>query len=232
MAKSQELNRRETRANLVTVAAQILRERGAAAVTTRAVAEAAGVQPPTIYRLLGDKEGLLDAVAEYALANYMAEKGLIAESDDPVVDLRAGWDVNVGFGLANPALYVLLAEPNRAQSPAMAAARENLSGRIRRVAESGRLRVSERRALELILAAGVGVVLTILSSPPDDREPSLADAMFDAVIREIVTDAPALIEDSALAAAVTFKTFVAQLEELTGAERALLTEWLDRATPS
>src|ERR1700677_3669653 len=52
----------KTRENLVEVAARLLREQGAAAVTTRAVALAAGVQAPAIYRLFGDKDGLLDAV--------------------------------------------------------------------------------------------------------------------------------------------------------------------------
>jgi AcrR family transcriptional regulator len=36
---------------------------GRRAVTTRAVAAGAGVQAPTIYRLFGDKDGLLDALA-------------------------------------------------------------------------------------------------------------------------------------------------------------------------
>src|SRR5580704_19002101 len=93
-------DRRETRENLVEVAARLLREQGAAAVTTRAVAEAAGVQAPTIYRLFGDKDGLLDAVAEYVLAVYVADKAVAADSGDPVADLRAGWDVHIGFGLA------------------------------------------------------------------------------------------------------------------------------------
>src|SRR5579862_10063683 len=62
-------DRRETRDNLVEVAARLLREQGAAAVTTRAVAEAAGVQAPTIYRLFGDKDGLLDAAAEHVVAS-------------------------------------------------------------------------------------------------------------------------------------------------------------------
>ena len=51
-----------TRARIVDVAARLLQTDGPAAVTTRAVAEGAGVQAPTIYRLFGDKEGLLDAV--------------------------------------------------------------------------------------------------------------------------------------------------------------------------
>ncbi|WP_338419811.1 TetR family transcriptional regulator [Streptomyces klenkii] len=36
-------------------------------MTTRAVAAAAGVQAPAIYRLFGDKDGLLEAVAEQRL---------------------------------------------------------------------------------------------------------------------------------------------------------------------
>jgi len=43
-------------------------------VTTRSVALAAGVQAPTIYRLFGDKSGLLDAVVEHGFASYMARK--------------------------------------------------------------------------------------------------------------------------------------------------------------
>jgi AcrR family transcriptional regulator len=225
--------RLETRANLIEVAAQILSEHGASAVTTRAVAEAAGVQAPTIYRLFGDKDGLLEAVAEYAVNSYMAEKArAAAATDDPVADLRAGWEVNVGFGLANPALYVLLTDPSRAHSPAISVGVENLRTRIRRVAEAGRLRVSERRALELILAAGVGAVLTLLGSAPEDRDPVLADAMYDAVVQTILTDAPALAEETPAAAAVALKAFVPKLEMLSDAERALLTDWLDRATGS
>ncbi|WP_328341958.1 helix-turn-helix domain-containing protein [Micromonospora sp. NBC_00421] len=37
---------------------------GARAVTTRGVAERARVRAPTIYRLFGDKDGLVEAVAE------------------------------------------------------------------------------------------------------------------------------------------------------------------------
>ena len=67
----------------------MLREQGVAAVTTRAVAEAAGVQAPTIYRLFGDKDGLLDAVAEHVLAVYVADKAVAADSGDPIAVLRA-----------------------------------------------------------------------------------------------------------------------------------------------
>jgi AcrR family transcriptional regulator len=214
----------------VDVAARLLRERGVGAVTTRAVALAAGVQAPAIYRLFGDKDGLLDAVAEHVLAAYVAEKAVTAGSGDPVADLRAGWDTQIGFGLANAALFGLLTDPARgARSPAGAAGLDILRARVHRVAAAGRLRVSERRAVELIRAAGTGAVLALLTVPPQDRDPGLADAMYDAVTRSILTDAPALAADGTTAAAVAFRAVVPDLPHLTGTERALMSEWLDRA---
>jgi AcrR family transcriptional regulator len=224
-------DRRETRENIVEVAARLLREQGAAAVTTRGVAEAAGVQAPTIYRLFGDKDGLLDAVAEHVLAVYVAEKAVAADSGDPVAVLRAAWHTHVGFGLANAALFSLIADPARgSRSPAAAAGMEVLRHRVRRLATTGRLRVTERRAVDLFQAAGTGTVFTLLSMAPEDRDPGLADAMYDAVMQAILTDAPALPEEGATAAAVAFRTLVPDLATLSEAERALLSEWLDRAS--
>lgn len=84
-------------------AAEFLESGGRDALTTRAVAASAGVQAPAIYRLFGDKRGLIDAVAEHGYQAYLSTKrptgGL-----DPVDGLRVGWDLHVEFGLANPAL--------------------------------------------------------------------------------------------------------------------------------
>ncbi|MET9489461.1 TetR/AcrR family transcriptional regulator [Nocardia sp. NPDC006630] len=233
-AKTAGSSRDETRAQLVEVAAQLISEHGAAAVTTRAVAQAAGVQAPTIYRLFGDKDGLLDAVTEHVFAAYIAGKKLAEDDSDPVVALRAGWDTHIGFGLANAALFGLINDParNAGTSAANTAGVAVLRARVHRVAAIGRLRVPERRAVELIRAAGTGTVLTLLSMPEQDRDPDLADAMFDAVMRSILTDAPALAEDSPAAAAVAFRTVVPELPMLTATERALMSEWLDRATAS
>lgn len=213
----------DARANLVEVAARLLREQGPAAVTTRGVAHAAGVQAPAIYRMFGDKDGLLDAVAEHVFATYVDEKSRVADTGDPVADLRAGWDTHIGFGLANPALFVLLV--GRPPSPATAAGMEKLRTKIRRVAEAGSLRVSEERAVELVHAANTGAVLTLLATP----SPGLADAMYETVARTILTDAPAFAEDGPVAAAVAFRTLVPDLPALSDTERALLSEWLDRA---
>ena len=71
-------------------------------------------------------------------------------------------------------------------------------------------------------------MLTLLAMPPEGRDLGLADAMFDAVMRSILTDVPALPVDSAASAAVAFRAVVPKLPMLTGAERGLLAEWLDR----
>lgn len=223
----------ELRTRIVDAAARLLHGHGPAAVTTRGVAGAAGVQAPTIYRLFGDKDGLLDAVAEHELARYVTGKTHAEDSDDPIADLHAAWDRHVEFGLANPALFSMLADPARAaRSPAVAAGQDVLRDRVHRVATTGRLRVPERRAVELIHAAGTGAVLTLLARPAEDRNRRLADTFYDAVMRTVLTDTPTQTTNSAAAAAVTLRAALPELSMLTLGEQTVLAEWLDRiSTP-
>lgn len=212
------------RERLVEVAADLLREQGPAAVTTRGVAQAAGVQPPAIYRHFADKDSLLDAAAEQVFATYVQQKALQAGDGEPLDDLRRGWDTHIAFGLANAAVFRLFAE-----GPAAARGLEVLRARVRRVAATGRLRVPEERAVQIIQAAGMGAVLTLLSLPPGQRDLGLADDMYAAVEKTILTGAPALPTHDVAAASVAFRTMVPDLPGLTAPERTLLTEWLDRA---
>src|SRR6201992_254349 len=225
-------SRDRTRAQLVEVAAKLLAERGPDAVTTRSVALAAGVQAPTIYRLFGDKNGLLQAVAEHGFTSYVAQK----HSDpgaDPVENLRAGWELHIGFGLANPELFRLMRAALRTpDGQAMTAAGAGvLRARVRRVAEAGRLRVSERRAVDLITSAGTGVVFTLIDQPEGERDPGLADTAWAAVCAAILVEDRAAVASPA-AAAVTLRAAPPELAPLSGAERALLGEWLDRIAGS
>jgi AcrR family transcriptional regulator len=220
--------REQTRIKIVECAARLFREQGN--VTTRAVAEAAGMQAPTIYRFFEDKDALLDAVAEHVLATYVAAKTVSDDPADPIADLRVGWDTHIDFGLANPALYALMIDPARdSGSPAAAAGQEVLRGRVHRVAAAGRLAVPEHRAVEMIHAAGSGTITALLRVPPERRDRGLADAMWDAITHAILTDAPALPTDDATAAAVAFRAVAPRLTTISDAERTLLTEWLDRS---
>ena len=226
--------RSTTQAKIIDAAARLLREHGPAAVTTRSVAEQAGVQPPAIYRLFGDKDGLLEAVAEHVMAAFVSSKAATVEAAaadnvDPLDDLRAGWQSQIDFGLANPALFLLLSDPTRTgRSRAARAGKRVLEARVHRIAAVGRLCVSEPRAVGMIQAAGIGVIQTLLATPPEHHDLDLAEAMFDAVLAQILTGAPAPPGAGPMTAAVTVRAVTPELTMLSNAERTLLDEWLAR----
>src|SRR5918998_4456856 len=225
-----------TRGRIVRAAAGLLAEGEREAVSTRAVAAAAGVQAPTIYRQFGDMRGLLDEVASFGFSTYLRGKTTRERAEDPVEDLRRGWDLHVGFGLANPAFYKLMyGDPVSGTEPAAALeASEILHGLVRRVAEAGRLRVGVERAARMIHAAGSGVTLALIGTEPEDRDPALSEATREAVLAAVTTDGPDEEatggDDCGRAAnrAVALKAILPEAEELTPGELALLSEWLDR----
>jgi len=184
------------------------------------------------YRLFGDKQGLLDAVATHAFTTYLDRKVRRELTDDPVEDLRTGWDLHVGFGLANPAVFILMnGGPGGGPSPpAVVAAAEILAAHIHRIAEAGRLRVPEPRATNLVHAAGGGTTLTLIAMPEHRRDMGLSDLARDAVIAAITTDAPVAPQPGPVGAAVALRALLPQTTTLSASERTLLGEWLDRIT--
>jgi AcrR family transcriptional regulator len=226
------------RDRILRAAALLLAEGGREAVSTRAVSAAAGVQPPTIYRQFGDMRGLLDAVVADGFARYLRDKVARESTEDPLADLRAGWDAHVGFGLANPALYALMyGDPRPGTMPTAAVeALKLLEGLVRRVAEAGRLRVGVDRATRLIHAAGAGVVLTLIAVEGPDRDLAVSTLMREAILAAVTTDATpsdktiaAARSHRAAAHAVALKAVLPEASAaLTPAESALLAEWLGR----
>ena len=223
--------------SILEAAAQLLQAEGQNSLTTRRVAAAAGTQAPTIYRLFGDKEGLLTAVSQHVLANYLASKseastveGESADSD-PVSDLTAAFFLHVDFGVANPHVFALMTSLG-GESTVDAVGREVLRARVRRVAAAGKLRVSEERAVQMISAAGNGAILITLGTPVARRDLDLARAMFDAVADAILIppEHRSGEENSgAISAAVSLAAVLPELKSLTSAERGLMNEWLGRS---
>lgn len=212
-------------------AAALLNEQGVDAVTTRAVAQAAGLQPPAIYRLFADKDALLDAVVQHVYAEFVDAKKASAEEDeaDPVAALHAGWRTYIEFGLANPAAFALAADPLGARGvPALRRGLEVLAARVHRIAAAGRLRVDERHAVDLIHAAGTGVLVTLLGQPPERRDPGIADTIYAAIMGAILTSTPALPTHDTAAAVTAFRALAPRLPQLSPSEAALLDEWLRR----
>ena len=220
--------RDDIRAKIVIAAATLLASGGQDAVTTRAVAAAADVQAPTIYRLFGDKHGLLDAVAEHDLATYMAEKSARDPHPDPVQDLRDGWDMHVAFGLAHPGVFAIMSSGGHSKSPAVVAGLEVLRRRVNRIARGGRLRVSEDRAVSLLRAMGNGTVLTLLNEPAQGRDAGLSETAREAFIAAVVTDAGAIDAKAPSTAAIALRAALPGVTSLTDNERGLMDEWLGR----
>ncbi|MFD3519911.1 TetR/AcrR family transcriptional regulator [Streptomyces sp. NPDC058653] len=222
--------REVTRQRVLEAAADLLAREGRDAVTTRAVAAAAGAQPPAIYRLFGDKDGLLEAVAEHGYATFLAAKRVDTHPQDPVEDLRAGWDLAVEFGLANPELYALMyGEPKRGTtSAAFQAGMRILLGRIRRLAAGGWLRVDEKLAAALIHATARGAVLTWLSLPEDQRDPALLTAMRESMVSAVTHEKSVVRHAGPAGVARTLRALLPEQTALSGAEQHLLGEWLDR----
>jgi AcrR family transcriptional regulator len=229
------------RDRIVRAAVELLATGGRAAVTTRAVSAAAEVQPPTIYRHFGDMQGLLDVVARETLAVHIGEQATRALTNDPVEDLRRGWDLHIAFGLAHPDAFALLySTPSVAAS--VSVINEGvavLEGLVARIAEAGRLRVDVAHATDLLHAAGTGVTLTLAATPPEERDPRLSETMREAILTAVTVPASTKASnedpDTALAAeriavhAIALQALLTEAHNvLSPAERQLLSDWLDR----
>ncbi|POX58413.1 TetR family transcriptional regulator [Streptomyces sp. Ru62] len=225
------------RRKIVLAAADVLEKGGLDAVSTRAVAARAGVFPPTIFRLFGDKRGLLEAVGEYGFETYLLAESRLPRSDDPVQDLRRAWDLHIGFGMRQPGFYLLVfgrSRPGHLSRAGRKAVAE-LQHMMTRVAAAGRLRMSVERAAAVMHAAGVGVVSTIINAPPESWDLEAVDTTRDIVFAAVTTPpaadpghggagggtaGPAMALRAALARENT--------SALRAAEKALLLDWLNR----
>lgn len=230
-----DLEAQDVRARVLEAAVKLIGEGGVAALTTRAVASAASVQAPTLYRLFGEKRGLLNAVAEHALAAFVAQKAAVEPHPDPVQDLSDAWDSYVAFGLASPAVFAIineLAMPASA-SPAALAGIAILRERVLRIARAGRLAMPVERAVALIHAAGVGTVATLLALPLNERDGQLSSTARDAVLAAILAEPASRADDTGIAPlAVALCSRLGETDNLTPGERLLLAELLDRLSSS
>ncbi|WP_458094047.1 TetR/AcrR family transcriptional regulator [Roseomonas sp. WA12] len=216
------------KARILAAATRLIAEGGSEAVTTRAVAEAASVQAPTIYRLFGDKQGLLDAVAEQAFARYVAGKSQRVPDSDPVEELRQGWKAHISFGLENPSVFALMCMPRSdGLSPAAAAGLDVLHARIHRIALTGRLRVTEERAVALLHAVGTGTVLTLLGTLPA-KQVGLSDAAFESVLAAILDQPVRTPEGGPAGMAAALRACLNDIASLSPGERHLMGELLHR----
>ncbi|WP_394791153.1 TetR/AcrR family transcriptional regulator [Rhodoferax sp.] len=220
------------RERVLRAAATLVASGGAEAITTRAVAAAAGTQGPTIYRLFRHKQGLLDALAARALTQYVAKKQVAPSLADPVEELRSAWDAHVAFGLEHPALHHLMSAAVRggAASPAILAGLSELHKRVRNIALAGRLSVSEERAVALVHATGTGTITALLEQEPASRDIGLSAAAREMVMSTIVSDQALFGENDTPRLATTLRARLESQTILSQGERIMMGELLARLT--
>ncbi len=201
-------------------------------ISTRAVCDAVGVGAPVLYRLFGDKTGLLRAVVDHGFDRYLATKRAARASEDPVEDLRSGWDTHVAFALAHPTVYRLMYAPMFHRVPdAAAEALRLLREVLDRCAAAGKLRVRPELAAQIVMSANIGVALSLVTQPDVYREPDLSTRVRDAthaqiLVAEASASAPPGLPTTALQLSAQLRA--APDERLTPAEQTLLQEWLGR----
>ncbi|MER7567086.1 TetR/AcrR family transcriptional regulator [Streptomyces sp. NPDC048523] len=229
----------DAREKILTAATELLAGASAADVSTRAVCEKAGVGAPMLYRLFGDKAGLLAAVVDRGFERYLASKRAARPSADPVEDLKSGWDTHMRFALEHPSHYRLMYSPELTVPPAAAQeAHDLLHGILERCAAEGRLTVPPALATQMIMSANVGAALSMLTRPEQYTDMKFSQRLRDAVLDSVTrpadtdtdTDVDAARDDSSVPAAAA--TLAARLRAdlpptLTTAESALLQQWLE-----
>ncbi|WP_009630777.1 TetR/AcrR family transcriptional regulator [Synechocystis sp. PCC 7509] len=224
----------QNRSCILDVTESLLRSIGRDAITIRAVADEAKVQLPTIYRLFGDKVGLLDAVAERGFTRYMAIDPEHRETLEPIEQLRHGWDIHVRFGLENPELYDLMyANPySRKVTPAAQIALDGLTALIGRLAASGSLKVSQEEATFVAFSSASGVVLSTYFLPGVLHDPSYLENIRESMISSIAIKVNCHDGGLIANAATTLGGNLDQLKVLSPNEQNLLHEWLNRILAS
>jgi AcrR family transcriptional regulator len=221
------------RERIIQAALTLLEAGGVEAVSTRAVSATAAVQPPTIYRHFGDMQGLLNEVASVGFSAYLESKLKREKLNDPVEELREGWNLHLEFGLTHPHLYKLMygVLTDNSQSRAALEGFGMLQNLLQRVAEAGRLAISVDRAAVMFHGAALGITLSLLNSQVKD--PKLSDLMLEAVLNAILNSeskpANASTQSQAATHAVSLVALLPDLESgFSKAERGLLMEWLHR----
>jgi AcrR family transcriptional regulator len=121
-------------AAIVAAARHLLEERGTDALTMRDVADAVGVQAPSLYKRVRGRSDLLRLILEDVTDELTAAVDAAAGSGDPAADLRAIAAAYRKFAHGNPVAYNLLYAP-QAVPGAIARSQRSSATLLRLVAE-------------------------------------------------------------------------------------------------
>jgi AcrR family transcriptional regulator len=177
------------RADLLAATERLMIETGSAeSVSIRAIADAVGVTPPSIYLHFPDKDSLILAVCERhfeVFDSVIEEAG--RSTDDPVESLRRRGRAYVRFGLENPEPYRILfmtrTESTRQYDIVVGAgarAFQHLVDAVQRCIDAGAFRPADPMVAATGVWTAVHGVTSLLISMPGFPWPDV-DALVDHV---------------------------------------------------
>jgi AcrR family transcriptional regulator len=221
-----------TRTRIMRVAARLLASSVDGQLSTREICRGAAVTAPTLYHHFKDKEALLDEVVLEGFQNYLTKKREIADSGDPVEELRRGWDMHVTFGCEYPGHYRLMFGNPRTEytPPAAQLAHKELLRVVGEWERAGRLLVPIDVATSTLYAAAIGTTLQMIALRADCAHPrsiSVRDTIAGALISPAAADQESVARVGRPARMLLDVLPHGQLGPLRPTETALLREWLN-----
>jgi AcrR family transcriptional regulator len=184
------------REDILSAAERLLMDTGdQQAVSIRAVADAVGVTPPSIYLHFADKQDLLFAVCERHFQRFdRAVERAAAGAPDPLEALRRRGRAYIQFGLDNPEHYRILFMTKPERQPAMwtpermasAFAFWNHVGAVQACLDAGLIRSGDAVEVAVHLWAAVHGITALFIANPDfpwpDRE-RLIEEFLELLVR-------------------------------------------------
>lgn len=107
---------KETKRQIVDLTYHLLRDRDAASITVREIADAQGCSPAAIYRHFESFDALISVASVRFLHEYMEEYAALMDSGQPFFEMYlAGWELFDRYAFERPDLYYRLfwSEENR-----------------------------------------------------------------------------------------------------------------------
>jgi len=176
-----------SKAELIIRAAEDLLERiGPERMTMRAICAAAGVTAPTLYHYFGDKGHLMDELVNRGIDEFLADRRSFRETDDPLLDLKRGWDRFLAFGFEHPWLFRLMIE-RVMQYPEIASEMHALTrSRLVRLCNMGRLRTDVEFASKALKIATNAVIALFVQGEPKEEIRRISSFLFEAVTARLI----------------------------------------------
>jgi AcrR family transcriptional regulator len=179
------------RHEILDAAERLLIETGSEdAVSIRAVADAVGVTPPSIYLHFADKNELLFEVCEKHFDQFDRYlEAAAGESDDPLESLRLRGRAYVQFGLEHPEQYRILFMGKPGETPVdfeatrmrRIASFDHLVQGVQRCIDAGAISARDPVLVSMGMWAAVHGVTSLLISKPGFPWPDL-DTLIDHVL--------------------------------------------------